>query len=375
MKKQIKILICVMLIIFLSGCMSKEEEQEVLLIQQKSEEIVLKYLERNYNVPKINHIKVRFDDEGSGFGSSFENKTNYTTALFTKNGEEHIIICNYTTEKCYDTYAYETKVNPILINEIEKKLKSYGTTENVRPTFVNIRLENITSYITNDYYDKYEKEHFGIFNYEDNVNTYSDIRNYYNQLEGTEKISAVEILYNTNKIITNNMEAYKKLEDFILEDFVVYNLYSNDTYKKNRIYNEALYVNTQEKETSFESTNKKEIGNYMASWAIEKKERTDSRIYQYQDFEITTTENNNTFANEIELYNKKYYLYSKNTLNVRKLEPNRQTINILHISPCQDSKVVYKDKFGTTTNIRDSYTFDYNESSQQFAIYCPKLQD
>lgn len=350
----------------------KRRKKELEKIKKESEKMILSYLDRHYNINSINDMRVRFDDEGSGLGNSYKNKTDYVTATFTNGDKEHIIICNYTTEKCYDTYAYETKVNPILVNEIERNLKTYGITENCKPEYVNIRLENMTRFLSWDYYGTFQTKYFGVFDNGAKVSNYKEIITYYNQIESNDKIYSIDILYNTNKIISNNIDAYKKLGENLNEKYNVYNYYSNDIYEKHGIYNEVFYGNAKTKEYAFEFNNKMEYKNYITSWVIEECELNESQSKKYQDFIVSIVQNDNTFENEIEYQKQKYYLYNNEILNVINPSEHRKTINIFKNASCKGGEIIYKDKFNEINLLYNSYTFDYNESSQKFAIYCPR---
>lgn len=164
--------------------------------RKKVEKVMIEYLQKNYNINKVENVNAEYSLSGYVASSEFEG---IVTGNFTKEGQEYQILCEYDEEKCYDSLSYMRKVHPILTNHIKSILDNYLIHNIPKPDSVTIKLNTI-------YLHSYlDKNTYGLFNNYDNVKTYEDIINYYN-------FEWINIIYNSsNKIIQNNTSAFERL--------------------------------------------------------------------------------------------------------------------------------------------------------------------
>jgi len=364
MRKNFMKLFCIAVIVFLTGCLSKEQKEEVKKIEDEATSVAEEYLRQNYNVMSLTNLLVRYNGEGNTFGPSYSDITDYATAEFKywdteSKIDDYVIICNYKTKKCYDNLAYKRKVNPILVEKVSSDLKDYNI--NLQPSHININVVGFSRFVSaHRYYDGFDRDYkyYSVFNNEDVVSSYVDIINYYSNLG---EVDGLDLIYITDdKFIANKIDAYKYLNN-------KYNFpISVSVYSHDDILHESLYINGNDR-FNYISNDILRIGNYIASWELDDKDENGDY------FEINLVKNS-SFSNTIELYDKKYELFNSDVLSVKNIN-KKGYIGEIYLETndkvCENSIIVYIED-GEYYKAYGGTDGTYIDGGEQklFAIYC-----
>lgn len=354
MKKILFKMMCIIVIsLMLTGCLTIEQRKEKKNIEKEVKQIMIDYLQDNYNINKVDNVNAEYTLTGDIAESQFKGTV---TGRFRKGGQSYQILCDYDNKKCYDSFSYIKKVNPILTNYIKSILDKYSSNNITKPDYIKV---DDMHYDLDNYLDD---NSYGFFNNYDTVNTYEDVVNYYD-------VRSIEIIYNgSDKIIENNTTIFEKLSEEI-KLFIEVNVYNQSVIKEHFRgdieSNFVYYIN--------EIFN---IGDFTAYWHVKEASGDNYGKIEQGDFEIELINNNYYFDEKIELYGREYILYSPKILEVRDIS-NNEDLHYLYLELNEEvcdskSAIVYKKN-------SDYHEVIYNVSfasgmyeTKIFAIYCKK---
>lgn len=350
----IKYLCILCALLMMTGCLSMEQRKEKRNIEKETKIMMLDYLEKNYNIKKIESISAKYSMTGDIANSQF---LGTVIGTFQKDRRKYAIICNYNEKKCYDSFAYESKIMPILVADIKENLARHD----LKPEYV----------IVNDKYGFYrycDDNIYGFFNNNDNVSTFDEINSYY-------QILGLKLIYKTQSKIFENtislIEDYCNKKNISIE----INVYNNE------IISEYLYFRPDDKLYRYYSNQIMSIDNFISYWHVNEISNNDLRRKEQGDFKLELI-NNNSFLNdtyfdsEIELFSVKYKLYSNSILKVQNLADDDYG-HILYIQPnknvCNSKGVIVYKEDEKYQMILDNYSFRKGiYQTKNFAIYCKK---
>lgn len=342
----------VLLVFLMTGCLSNDQRKEKEKIEKEVKPIMLDYLRDNYNVNEIYDVEAEYTLTGDIADSQFKG---IVTANFKNEGQVYQILYDYDEKKCYDSFAYLKKVNPILTNYIKSILDKYSTYDINKPNYVVLR---------NDYYDYNNSNSYGFFNNYDKVNAYEDVISYYDV-----KATSIEIIYNTsNNIIEKNINIFEKISKEINNRIEV-NVYNQGVIKEH-------FYDDMESDYNYYMNEILKIGDFTAYWHVKDISLDGHGKNEQGDFKISLADNN-YFDKEIELYGSEYLLYSNKILLVEDISDNTDLHYLyleLNDEVC-DSKsvIVYKDELGNEKDLIKSVSFEPGAyETKKFAIYCRK---
>ncbi|MBE6139636.1 MAG: hypothetical protein E7174_03980 [Firmicutes bacterium] len=357
MKKIVGLISLILIFSCLTGCLTMEQREEKRNIEKETKEIMINYLKENYNIRKVSNVNAEYTMHGDIATSEFKN---IVTGTFKKDGQEHQILYDYEKEKCYDSFSYINKINPIITDYIKSLLNKNSLNNIIKPDYVIIA----------DGYRNYLKEGiYGLYNNNDNVKTYSDIQDYYGVL-------GLEIVYNnSNTIIENNLNAFENLYN---ELGIVINVSIYD----NGILKEYLkgfpQIEYDDSGYEYKLYEIQTIGNFTAKWTIKEIiTREYNGTLEQANFELNVVKNNSEFADRIELYGEEYYLYSQDILEVKDMS-NNNAFNYIYLKESENvcnkhSEIVYNDNSYGLKSVSPYVSFESGmQETKKFAIYCKK---
>lgn len=355
MKKKfaLRMIYMLFLLLILSGCLNTEQRKEKKNIEKEVKQIMLDYLKDNYNINNVDNVNAEYTLVGDIATSTFKGTV---TGRFIKDGQSYQILYDYNNNKCYDSFSYIKKVNPILTNYFKDILDNYLTKDIIKPDYVVIhdKFYGLYTYI--------EDNSYGFFNNYDTVNNFEDIANYYN-------ISLMKIIYNnSNKIIENNISAFEKLYKDV-NFFIEVNVYNQG------VINEYFFGNP-EGDFGYYINDIINIGDFTAYWHIKEKTINKYKSIEQGSFELSLIDNNNYFDKIIELYGNKYKLYSEKILIVRDIS-NNDDLHYLYLELNKDvcnshSVIVHKENSDIDEFSHSVSFFSGMYETKKFAIYCKK---
>lgn len=384
MKNVFSLLISMFFIIALTGCnlMSKEENEEIDRIKKETKLVMIEYLQENYNIANVSDVTAVFYPGDSTFGNSFEDFTGYVAANFKKNNVNYAILCEYDTRKCYDAYAYEVKVNPILVDYLNNVLREYDSNFDANIDYAALYYEEFPPYYR---YNAFNDIYYGVFNNYDDINTIEKIWNYFDS-----SVEQINVIYNiSEKFIAENFEAYNYLQEKLNVPIFIESYYDNGLESEHLETNGSSYFECYINEMV-------EVGNYIIyrqhviyrrRGGVEYANKDVSQV-KYGEFEVDIVKNGTLFEPAIELYQNTYKLYSSDILKIKNVGEGEIIDNLYFLSRdtvCRPNKIIY-NKFedsayvssvdGTVNSINNeyvdvsSYGGEELNSVRYFAIYC-----
>lgn len=363
--KKILPLFIIMASLMLTGCMNEHEIKET---KEKSQEVMLDYLQRHYKVKNVTDITLETDNL---FGTTY---TGTSGGSFKVNNKDYLIIC-HTNKECYDSYTYEEKVKPLIIKILKDNINN--------PNLETNNIELLEFGLDTGPYTW--RDFNGLFNADITMNSEKDFIDYCSE----KKFEIVLTYTSSEEMIPKNLNNFENLYKILKEKFNMIYSYIDVKLDKGTYLEQLSFIENNTKDNykiTYSYYNNVTIDNYNIYWVS--KEITDMNTENQEEnivnYNINIIDNSdNYFENNITEYNNEYYLYNSKILQITKETEKTSDIYIKldeHICGEQNNEIFYKNNdsyYSTTSLIHNVFeyniNYDYDDINDgKLAIYCKK---